>query len=142
MTLIAWPATLMWGALRRMGSEALDLDFRAAMAFLMIAPFFAPLAALFTISGRIVARHRELAADRAAAVLTGSPAGVSAALLAVGEGLVRLPRKDLRSVAARDPFHFVPARPARGLRRLWATHPPVDRRLRELDRLERLLQVG
>jgi heat shock protein HtpX len=142
MTLIAWPATSMWGSLRWMWSHGTTEDWRALGGLVVLGPVFAPLAALFTLTARIVARHRELAADRAAAVLTRSPARVSAALLAVSDGLVSMPKRDLRVVAARDLFHFVPARPARGLRRLWATHPPLEARLRQLERLEEVLQEG
>ena len=142
MTLIAWPGTTMWGALRRMWDEGTSDDYRGLLAWAMLLPLFAPLASVFTLTSRIVARHRELAADRAAAVLTRSPARVSDALLAVSGGLERMPRKDLRAAASRDLFHFVPVRAASGIRRLWATHPPLRVRLRELERLEHELQHG
>jgi Zn-dependent protease with chaperone function len=70
-----------------------------------------PIAALMSVSGRIVSRHRELAADRAAAVLTGSPPGGRRP----GErrrGLSRKTRKDLRAVAGRDPLLPAPGREA------------------------------
>ena len=142
MTLIAWPGSSMLGSLRWMWTEGTSDDIRGLVAFVMFLPLFAPLGALFTLTARIVARHRELAADRAAAVLTRSPARVSDALLAVSDGLERMPRKDLRVAASRDLFHFVPVRAATGIRRLWATHPPLRVRLGELERLEHELQHG
>jgi heat shock protein HtpX len=94
------------------------------------------------LTARIISRQRELAADRAAATLTGSPSGVAAALMHVSRGLRQIPIWDLRAAAARDLFNFVPARHAelRGLARLWATHPPIERRLAQLDRMEQRLQ--
>ncbi len=142
MTVIAWPPTSMWMLLREIVREAREWDFRAICALVLYAPFLLVIAVVFTLAGRIVARHRELAADRAAAVLTRSPARVSAALLAVAEGLAATPQRDLRAAAGRDPFHFVPVREARGIRRLWATHPPVEARLRQLAQLELTLQHG
>ena len=106
-------------------------------------PFFAlvaPAALVLTVSGRWLSRQRELAADRRAAELTGSPAAVASALVALSDSLARTRRRDLRLVAARDLFHFVPVAEARGLRRLWATHPPLARRIERLRRLERGLQ--
>jgi heat shock protein HtpX len=84
------------------------------------------------LAARMLSRHRELAADRGAALLTGSPAGVAAAL-----------RRLSRSPAAPDlrlaPLYLVPSGPATWA--AWATHPPLERRLAQLDRLERALQV-
>jgi heat shock protein HtpX len=49
---------------------------------------------------------------------------------------------DLRAAAAHDLFHFLPARceEPSGVSRLWATHPSIERRLTQLDRMERRLQ--
>ena len=86
---------------------------------------------------RLASRRRELAADRGAAVLTGSPAGLAAVLIALGDGLARIPSADLRAVARADVFHLLPAREATGLTRLWATHPPLRRRVAALQEMER-----
>jgi Zn-dependent protease with chaperone function len=90
---------------------------------------------------RIVSRHRELAADRGAALLTGSPAALASALRRLSDGLHAIRDKDLRVVAASDVLHVVPARPAHGIARLWATHPLLDDRIRRLERLEARLQA-
>jgi Zn-dependent protease with chaperone function len=36
---------------------------------------------------------------------------------------------------------IVPAKPAHGVARLWATHPPLEDRIRRLERLEAWLQA-
>ena len=55
-------------------------------------------------------------------------------------GAVRLP--DLRLVGGeRDEFHILPDRPQpTGIRRIWATHPPVLDRAARLQDMERDLQ--
>ena len=91
------------------------------------------------LAARLLSRHRELAADRGAALLTGSAAGVAAALRRLSGTAGAGP--DLRLVGL-ELLNFVPAR-SRGtgaVARLWATHPPLERRLAQLDRLERALQ--
>jgi heat shock protein HtpX len=95
--------------------------------------WIAALALPGALAARLLSRHRELAADRAAALLTGSPAGVAAALRRLS-GKPDAP--DLRLAM----LYFVPRQVAR--RRLWATHPTLERRLAQLDRLERALQTA
>lgn len=90
---------------------------------------------------RIVSRHRELAADRGAAMLTGSPAAVTAVLLRVSGEIAVIPKRDLRVAAANDLLNLVPVRPERGIRRLWATHPRLTARVRQLEQLEERLQA-
>jgi heat shock protein HtpX len=136
MTALAGPPAWVFGGLRVMWDD----DGRGKFGAVLFGLVLVPIAALMSVSGRIVSRHRELAADRAAAVLTGSPARVAAALANVAEGLSRKTRKDLRAVAGRDPLHLLPVREATGLRRLWATHPPLARRVARLERMERALQ--
>ena len=136
MTALAGPPAWVFGGLRVMWDD----DGRGKLGAVMFGIVLVPIAALMSVSARIVSRHRELAADRAAAVLTGSPARVAAALTNVAEGLRRQPQKDLRAVAARDPLHLLPAREATGIPRLWATHPPLAGRIARLERMERALQ--
>jgi heat shock protein HtpX len=90
---------------------------------------------------RIVSRHRELTADQGAALLTGSPAALASALTRLSDGLHAIPDKDLRVAAVSDVLHVVPAKPAHGISRLWATHPPLEDRIRRLERLEARLQA-
>jgi heat shock protein HtpX len=98
--------------------------------------------ALWVVSRVLVSalsRHRELVADRDAALLTGRPSALASALMKVtGEG-ARIPHGDLRAVAGMNAFFIVPAG-ARAALRLLATHPPVEARVAALQQLERELQ--
>jgi heat shock protein HtpX len=91
---------------------------------------------------RFVSRYRELAADRGAAVLTGTPSALAAVLLRLSDRMSDIPKTDLRLVGVGDPFHLLPAmqREEHGIRRLWATHPSLQTRVKRLERMESRLQ--
>jgi heat shock protein HtpX len=94
---------------------------------------------------RLLSRYRELAADRGAALLTGKPAALQSALIKVNDGMSRTPAADLREAESVNTFLFVPVekefRPI--LARMFDTHPPLERRLAELDKVrEQLSQAG
>ena len=137
MTLLAGPPAAFFIGLRELPRFDPWRGWLGVFVFGLL--FGLPAVVIFLLS-RIVSRHRELAADRAAALLTGSPAAVAAALVAVDSGLERGRDRDLRSAATRDSFHFVPVRVPRGLGRLWATHPPLGKRVDRMQRLEAGMQ--
>jgi heat shock protein HtpX len=140
MTVLATPGVFVLRGLRAVWHEPRS-GLRVKAGLVMFGWLYVPPAAVSTALCRIVSRHRELAADRGAALLTGSPAALAAALRRLSDGLHSIPDRDLRVVAAADVFHVVPARPARGVARLWATHPPLKGRLEQLERLEARLHA-
>jgi heat shock protein HtpX len=80
-----------------------------------------------------LSRYRELAADRSAALLTGSPAALASALVRLSGAMGEIPRQDLRRVALANALLVMPAGLGLpGLERLTATHPPVEERVRRL----------
>jgi heat shock protein HtpX len=89
-----------------------------------------------------LARHRELVADSGAAALTGHPAALACALRRIAGQLQLVPDRDLRAVARRDVLHLVPVE-AEG-ERAWPlrTHPPLERRIARLERLEQALHTA
>jgi heat shock protein HtpX len=93
-----------------------------------------------SIGTRLLSRYREFAADAGAVSLTGNPAALATALMKVSDGLVAIPRRDLREAAARDVFHLLPTS-SEGFRPL-ATHPPLRARIERLQRLEAGLQTA
>jgi heat shock protein HtpX len=94
---------------------------------------------LGSLGGRILSRYREFAADAGAVALTGNPVALASALTKVSGGLVAIPSRDLRSLAARDAFHLLPVARERGLS---ATHPPLRARIARLERMEAHLQAA
>ncbi|MFF3905153.1 zinc metalloprotease HtpX [Streptomyces sp. NPDC001848] len=85
---------------------------------------------------RALSRYRELAADRAAAHLTGRPSALASALTKVTGDIARIPTKDLRTAQAFNAFYFTPAFGAEpGISRLFSTHPSLEQRLEQLARI-------
>ncbi len=86
---------------------------------------------------RALSRYRELSADRGAATVTGRPSTLAAALVKVSGEMSRIPTRDLRRAEPLNAFFFTPAL-ARGfsLSSLFSTHPPLERRLEQLARIE------
>jgi heat shock protein HtpX len=89
---------------------------------------------------RALSRYREYAADRGAAVLTGRPSALSSALLKISGTIEQIPARDLRAVGTMNAFFIVPASRKGSLSRLFATHPPLEKRIAALSRLESQLQ--
>jgi len=86
---------------------------------------------------RLLSRYRELAADRAGALLTGQPSALASALTKVSGAMSAIPTKDLREAQALNAFYFAPAFKADqvSLSTLFSTHPSLDRRLRQLSEI-------
>jgi heat shock protein HtpX len=99
-----------------------------------------------------LSRYRELAADRSGALLIGRPSLLASALVKITGEMGRIPTKDLRAAEPFNAFFFTPA-VANGATQgqgggfsfgnLFRTHPTLERRLAQLDSLERQLgQAG
>jgi heat shock protein HtpX len=91
-----------------------------------------------TYGTRHLSRYREYAADAGAVALTGSPAALASALMKVSDGLVAMPRKDLREASLHDAFHLLPVAKEQAFG-LPNTHPPLRARIERLERLEHSL---
>ena len=92
---------------------------------------------------RVLSRYRELAADRSGALLTGQPSALKSALVKVSGCMARIPTQDLRSAEPLNAFYFAPALNPRSaqasLGKLFSTHPSLERRIEELDKIQRQL---
>jgi heat shock protein HtpX len=87
-----------------------------------------------------LSRYREFAADRGAAVITGRPSALSSALLKISGTMERIPQTDLRAHAEMNAFYIFPASAKNSLFNLFSTHPPIEKRIAALSRLEAQLQ--
>jgi heat shock protein HtpX len=90
---------------------------------------------------RLLSRYRELAADRAGALLTGQPSALASALTKVSGAMSAIPTKDLREAQALNAFYFAPALKADqvSLSTMFSTHPSLERRLRQLSEISEQL---
>jgi heat shock protein HtpX len=83
---------------------------------------------------RTISRYREYAADRGAALITGAPEQLMSALQKISSGMARIPQRDLREAEALNAFFIIPA-----AKELFATHPPLEKRLANLASIAREL---
>jgi heat shock protein HtpX len=86
-----------------------------------------------------LSRYREFAADRGAALITGRPSALASALTKIASGMNRIPQKDLRAASELQAFFISPVS-RRSIAGLFATHPPMEKRIAALQRLEAQLQ--
>jgi heat shock protein HtpX len=89
---------------------------------------------------RALSRYREFAADRGAALITGRPSALSSALMRIDSGMHRIPQQDLRASSELSAFYFFPPATKSAISGLFATHPPMEKRIAALQRLEAQLQ--
>jgi heat shock protein HtpX len=87
-----------------------------------------------------LSRYREFAADRGSALITGRPSALSSALVKISGAMQSVPTRDLREAAQMNAFFIVPTSVKGTLQTLFATHPPMEKRIERLQQLEAQLQ--
>jgi heat shock protein HtpX len=104
------------------------------MAVLVVSAVVYAISYLLTMA---LSRYRELAADRSGAILIGRPSLLASALVKVTGELGRIPTRDLRAAEHFNAFYFTPAlSQGTSISSLFSTHPPLQKRLDQLARLE------
>lgn len=93
--------------------------------------------AVSVLLSRRLSRYRELAADRAAAYLTGRPSALASALVKCSDDAARIPMADLRAPRTVNALCLMPT-PERDFRRHPA-HPPLHERIDRLAEISRRL---
>ena len=86
---------------------------------------------------RTISRYREYAADRGAALITGAPENLMSALQKIASRMTQIPQRDLREVEAMNAFFIIPTNVKSSLGELFSTHPPLEKRLRNLEKVAR-----
>jgi heat shock protein HtpX len=89
---------------------------------------------------RTLSRYREYAADRGAAIITGAPEQLMSALTKISSQMTLIPERDLREVQGMNAFFIIPASAKSVAAELFATHPPLEKRLAALAEIAR--QMG
>jgi heat shock protein HtpX len=111
-------------------------DGNAAMVALMATVIAIVVYAVSFLLTRLLSRYRELAADRAGAMLTGQPSVLASALTKISGEMARIPARDLRAAEPYNAFFFVPALTGKmDLATLFASHPPLEKRLDQLAKI-------
>ncbi|TDD23164.1 zinc metalloprotease HtpX [Kribbella turkmenica] len=123
------------------GGLSRNRDQNAAVVVLTVILVSVAVYAISFLLTRALSRYRELAADRAGAMLTGRPSALASALTKISGDIARIPSRDLRQAEAFNAFFFAPAISGKGasLSSLFSTHPPLETRLDRLGVLSREL---
>ncbi|HMK63003.1 MAG TPA: zinc metalloprotease HtpX [Acidimicrobiales bacterium] len=110
------------------------------MAVLVVSAIVYAISYMLTMA---LSRYRELCADRSGAILIGRPSLLASALVKVTGEMGRIPTRDLRAAEHFNAFYFTPAL-AQGtsLSSLFSTHPPLQKRLDQLAKLEAEMSGG
>jgi heat shock protein HtpX len=86
---------------------------------------------------QLISRYREFAADRGSALITGAPEHLMSALQKIASDMFRIPERDLRQVETMNAFFIIPTSVKKGAATLFATHPPLEKRLAALSEIAR-----
>jgi heat shock protein HtpX len=123
------------------GGLSRNRDQNAALIVLTVVLVSVVVYAISFLLTRALSRYRELAADRAGAMLTGRPSALASALTKISGDIARIPSRDLRQAEAFNAFFFAPALSGKptSLSSLFSTHPPLETRLDRLGVLSREL---
>jgi heat shock protein HtpX len=130
---IALFGTMFGGGGRGRGNQNIVL---LELATLVLSVVIYLVAFLLTMA---LSRYRELAADRSGAILIGKPSVLASALVHVTGDMGRIPRTDLRKAEGMNAFFFAPALAGGTAATLFSSHPSLEKRLDQLNKLEKEL---
>jgi heat shock protein HtpX len=134
-------AGLYGGFGQRNGDGDGDGEDNTALVLVAVVAVSAVVYGISFVLTRALSRYRELAADRAAALLTGRPSVLAAALTRLSAEMAQIPTQDLRHAEPFNAFFFAPAlAPGFSLSSVFSTHPSLTQRLEQLAELS--VQLG
>jgi heat shock protein HtpX len=115
-----------------------DDDDSPGFAVVLLASFVVYIISFFLMLA--LSRYREFAADRGSALITGRPSALASALVKISGAMQAVPTKDLREAERMNAFFIVPTSVKGSIQTLFATHPPMEKRIQRLEQLEAQLQ--
>jgi heat shock protein HtpX len=116
-----------------------DDDGGAPFALVLLASFVVYIVSFFLMLA--LSRYREYAADRGSALITGRPSALASALMKLSGAMQRVPDQDLRQAERMNAFFIVPTSVKQSARTLFMTHPPMEKRIAALQKMEAQLQA-
>jgi len=85
---------------------------------------------------RLLSRYREFAADRGSAYITENPAALKRALQKISGKMETVPTKKKQEIEGANAFYIIPAISGESIMELFSTHPPLQKRIEALDKIE------
>jgi heat shock protein HtpX len=116
-----------------------DDDSGPGFAVVLLVSFIVYVVSFFLLLA--LSRYREFSADRGAALITGRPSALASALMKLNGAMQRVPDQDLRQAERMNAFFIVPTSVKSSIHTLFLTHPPMEKRIAALQRLEAQLQA-
>jgi heat shock protein HtpX len=83
-----------------------------------------------------LSRYREFAADRGSALITKRPQALISALSKISGRMDAVPPEAKAKVEAANAFFIIPAISGRSFMELLSTHPPLEKRIANLEKIE------
>jgi heat shock protein HtpX len=83
-----------------------------------------------------LSRYREFAADRGSAIITGNPRALISALSKISGRMEVVPPEAKAKVEGANAFFIIPALSGNALLELFSTHPPLEKRIASLEKVE------
>jgi heat shock protein HtpX len=83
-----------------------------------------------------LSRYREFAADRGSALITKRPRALISALSKISGRMDAVPAEAKAKVEAANAFFIIPAISGRSFMELLSTHPPLEKRIANLEKIE------
>jgi len=83
-----------------------------------------------------LSRYREFAADRGSALITKKPKALISALSKISGRMDAVPPEAKAKVEAANAFFIIPALSGRSFMELLSTHPPLEKRIANLEKIE------
>src|SRR4051812_3802114 len=120
------------------GGSSADDDDNPSFFVLLLVSLVVYVVSFFLMQA--LSRYREFEADRGSAIITGRPSALASALVKISGGMQRIPQQDLRTAGELQAFFIFPTGAGKALGNLFSTHPPMEKRIAALQRLEGQLQ--
>jgi heat shock protein HtpX len=120
------------------GGHSSDDDDNPSILVLFAVSFAVYIISFFLMQA--LSRYREFSADRGAAIITGRPSALASALVKISGGMQRIPARDLRAQSELAAFYIFPPGAGKAIGNIFSTHPPMEKRIAALQRLEGQLQ--
>jgi heat shock protein HtpX len=118
-----------------------DNNGAGAISFVVVILVSAAVYVVSFVLLQALSRYREFAADRGSAIITGRPSALISALLKISGTMGRIPQRDLRAASGElAAFYIFPPKAKQTVASMFSTHPPLEKRIAALERLEAQLQ--
>jgi heat shock protein HtpX len=92
--------------------------------------------ALSTLLILALSRYREFAADRGSAFITGNPRSLISALNKISGRMEVVPANAKAKIEGANAFFIIPALSGNTIMELFSTHPPLEKRIANLEKVE------